>query len=158
MPSPEHIATLTASIATNLIVTNTTVHVLGKKSTSLREYYARLNGIAVALDITSLTWGVLLAQRFAKGSVGQIAAAVVIQLVHDVSFGWWLRRSTVKRPTLDLFRNYAAEHGTGILKVDAVFMVVAVVLSRVFRKLSPHDNALVGTMALYTHLLLLDAL
>ena len=154
----EYGANLTASIVTNLVVTNTIVHVLGLKSKSLRNYYAQLGMTAVALDVTSLLWGVLLAQRLTSDCVDQMAAAVAIQLVHDISFGLWLKTSSIQSPTFDLFRKYAAEHGTSIIKVDAVFMIVAVVLSHVFRNLSPGDNALLGTMALYTHLLFLDAL
>lgn len=157
MPTPVA-ASLTASIVTNLVVTNAVVHVLGHTSRSLREYYAQLHMVAVGMDVTSLLWGVLLAQRVTGNYLGQVVAAVVIQMVHDVAFGAWLNQTTSERATIQLFKRYAAEHGAGILKIDAAFMVVAVTLSRLLALLSTRDVAFVGTFALYTHLLFLDAL
>ena len=152
---------LVASIVTNLVVTNVVVHVLGLESRSLRAYYATLHARAVVLDITSLLWGTLLARRLAGEHdrwVDQIAAAVAIQLVHDVAFGVYLRRAAPRTPTMTLFREYADEHGKGILGVDAAFMVVSVVLSRALATWESRDTMLLGTVALYTHLLFLDAL
>ena len=144
---------------TNLVVTNVVVHLLGLKSESLRAYYATLHMRAVLLDITSVLWGTLLAQRIATGCVDQIVAAVAIQVVHDVAFGVYLQRSTLtSSPTMSLFRAYAKEHGKGILGVDATFMVMSVVLSRVFATWNSRDTMLLGTVVLYTHLLFLDAL
>lgn len=152
-------STLVASIVTNLVVTNVVVHLLGLESKSLRAYYSKLNMRAVLLDITSLLWGTLLAQRLVGDRcVDQIAAAVAIQLVHDVLFGVYLQRATLETPTMTLFREYANEHGKGILSVDATFMIVSVVLSRVLATWESRDTMLLGTVALYTHLLFLDAL
>lgn len=151
--------TIVASILTNLVVTNVVVHVMGLKSKSLRAYYSKLNMRAVLLDITSLLWGTLLAQRIASDRcVDQIVAAVAIQLVHDVLFGGYLQRAAPDTPTMTLFREYANEHGRGILSVDATFMIVSVVLSRVLATWESRDTMLLGTVALYTHLLFLDAL
>ena len=153
------LGTVTASIVTNLVVTNVVVHVLGLKSSSMRVYYAKLNMRAVLLDFTSVIWGTLLAQRVADDQcVNQIAAAVAIQQVHDVLFGVYLQRTASETPTMSLFREYAKEHGKGILSVDATFMIVSVVLSRVLATWESRDTMLLGTVALYTHLLFLDAL
>lgn len=157
--SPSYVDALVASIVTNLVVTNVVVHLLGLTSVSLRAYYEKLNMRAVLLDTTSVLWGTLLAQRVAGNAcVDQIAAAVAIQVVHDVAFGVLLRRSASRSPTMSLFRAYAKEHGKGILSVDATIMIVSVVLSRLFATWEPRDTMLLGTVALYTHLLFLDEL
>ena len=153
--------TLVASIVTNLVVTNVIVHVLDAKSESSRAYYTKLNTRAVLLDITSVLSLTLLAQRITGRNdrcVDQIVAAVVIQMVHDVTFGIYLDRMAPETQTMKLFREYANEHGKRILSVDATFMVVSVVLSRVLATLAPRDTMLLGTVALYAHLLFIDAL
>lgn len=149
--------TLCASVVTNLVVTNVVVRVLGYKSDSLRAYYNELGMLAVGLDVTSLCWGCLLAQRISDGIGAQIVAAVAIQLAHDITFGAWLRRSRSQRRVRQLFRAYASEHGTGILKVDAAFMVVCVSLCHALRRLAAQDVALVGSASLYVHLLSLPS-
>jgi|TARA_E500000178_G_scaffold354463_1_gene423514 hypothetical protein len=152
-------ATLIASIVTNLVVTNVVVHILGFKSESLRVYYSKLNMKAVLLDITSLLWGTLLAQRIAKDRwVDQMVWAIAIQVVHDVAFGMYLKRSASQSTTMSIFRAYSQEHGKAILITDAVFMIVSVVLSRLFSTWDTRDTMLIGTVTLYTHLLLLDSL
>jgi hypothetical protein len=152
-------ATIVAGIVTNLVVTNVVVHVLGHKSKSLRDYYTELNALALVLDVSSIVWGTLLSQRVAGHSCGdQIMAAVAIQVVHDIVFGMILQKTNVNSRTMSLFRSYAREHGAGILSVDAVMMVVSVVLSRALAWWQHADTVLLGTIALYTHVLLLDLL
>lgn len=151
--------TIVASIVANMVVSNVVVHLLGLKSKSLRAYYAKLNMRAVVLDTTSVLWGTLLAQRIVSDRcVDQIVAAVAIQLVHDVVFGIYLQRAAPESPTMTLFREYANEHGKNILTVDATIMIVSVVFSRVLATWTSRNTMLLGTVALYTHLLFLDAL
>lgn len=89
----------------------------------------------------------------------QVAAAVAIQMVHDLTFGAWLQQSTLATPTLDIFRRYATEHGAWILIIDASIMTLAVAFSHALaRRVNPRDTLLIGTLALYTHLMILDAL
>ena len=152
-------ATLVASIVTNLVVTNVVVHVLGLKSASLREWYSRLNMRAVSLDITSVLFGTLLAQRIVGDQwLYQIACAIAIQMLHDVAFGLYLQHSTSQSTTMTIFRAYAQEHGAGILLVDATIMIVSVVLSHLLTIWGTQNTLLLGSTALYIHLLLLDSL
>lgn len=148
-----------AAVLTNLVVSNVVVHALGKKSASLRAYYRELNTTAVLLDTTSLAWGVLLAQRVSSKLAVQVAAAVVIQQVHDVAFGLYLKAyPDAAHRTKSLFAAYAEEHGAGILFVDACFMAVGVVLSHALGNWKTKDVTLAAIVGLYIHLMLLDSL
>jgi hypothetical protein len=153
---------LTAAVLTNLVVTNTIVHGLGLQSHSLRKYYAELKAVAVALDVTSLVWGVLLARKINRSGhvVLDVVLAIAVQVVHDVLFGLHLRSvaSDQLSPTMRLFRAYADEHGRNILVVDAVMMVTCVVLARLMNDWTASSIHLAGALGLYVHLLLLDRL
>ena len=152
------------SIVANLVVSNTVVRLLGLKSHSLSRYYEQLNMIAVCLDITSVTWGVLLAQHILSHRHTEIykvlAVSIAVQVLHDVCFAMWIRRSTSQRQTIRLFQSYAREHGTWILLIDALIMTVAVLVSRVLSNtnMSARGVTLTMSFALYVHLLFLDGL
>lgn len=164
---------LVGSIVANLVVSNTVVRVLGLKSRSLSEYYAQLKMIAVCLDITSVTWGVLLAQQILSTwpSAGAalcaarhaetykvVAVSIAVQVIHDVVFGMWIQRSTSQRPTMKLFQSYSNEHGAWILLIDALIMTTTVFVSRVVKDMSTSGLALTLSFTLYIHLLFLDGL
>lgn len=151
-------ATVASAVFSNLVVSNVVVHALNQKSTSLANYYDRLKMIAVCLDVTSVTWGVLLAQMSTDGVLRQMLLAVLIQTVHDVLFGMFIRSMHRLSPTLKLFRAYADEHGRNILLVDAMIMIIAVIVSHIAKNWSLKANALFGTLSLYIHLLALSGL
>ncbi len=164
MPHASAMSVVIGSIVANLIVSNTVVHVLGKKSHSLSQYYTDLKMIAVGLDITSVTWGVLLAQHILSSGTTDVykvvATSILVQVVHDVLFSMWLKQNTNQRPTTSLFESYAKEHGLWILLIDATIMTLAVIVSRMLsrRRMSISTLTLIGSFSLYLHLLLLDGL
>lgn len=153
---------LVGSIVANFVVGNVIVHGLSQKSESLSRYYRTLRMLAVALDISSVTWGVLLALRLSSPNNDlyvHIRYAVFVQIVHDILFAVPLHGTAgTWSDTLRIFREYSNEHGTWILLIDALIMSVALIVSGRVHSLSEETRGLVGAFVLYVHLLTVDAL
>lgn len=144
----------TAAILVDLVVPLLVVHVLGQKSASFRAWYLRFGASAVAMDVLSMIWGTLLARSLVGGqaSLGtRIAAAIGVQVVHDLAFAYIVARFAKSSAMLQTFYEYQQEHGYWILLIDACMMACVVVAADWMEGRS--DLALVASTGLYLLLL-----
>lgn len=148
-----------ASIAAAALVVDTStaaiLKVSGMGGERVREWYRTLRLGAYTMDVLSLVIGAYIAMRIAPGSLWrQIVAVVIVQMVHDLAFGAFVRSPAARGPLMDLFRRYAAEMGVHILWADAAMMVATVLTAHMLsRRLSTPDTAFVGAAAAYVGLL-----
>lgn len=126
----------------------------GRGGTQVREWYRRYRGDAAAMDVLSLFIGTYLAVRIApSSSLGiQLATAVLIQLAHDIAFGYAVQEfasASSPSPIMALFRKYAEEMGVYILWADGAMIISTLLVARlVLPRLSKRDVvALGGTIA-----------
>ena len=123
------IALLNAALLTDLIVI---ALVPFFKSKSLTQWYRQFGIGAVIADVLVLVLVVWFAHFLYQGNLFVLACiAVGIQLVHDLLFGAFIQRYHGRSPILNVFKEYAKEHGARILLADAA-MVVSTVLFEQF--------------------------
>lgn len=149
------VGALVVDTATLLLLLTT-----GWGGTMVREWYRQLRTGAYLMDVLSLVVGTSLAVRLVGEQAPlwqQLAAAVGVQLVHDLAFGALLRTRWGERGlVMRLFRRYADEMGWNVLWADALMMVATVVVAHVLarRSVSVADATLIGASAAYVGMLL----
>jgi hypothetical protein len=64
-------------------------------------------------------------------------AVVIIGLIHDTAFGYFINKIQSESKIINLFKNYANENGINILIVDVIMLVATLIFSNYFYKLYP---------------------
>tara|TARA_A100001015_G_scaffold303440_1_gene393088 strand:+ start:1110 stop:1586 length:477 start_codon:yes stop_codon:yes gene_type:complete len=124
----------------------------------IREYYKELGLSAYAMDILSITFGVYIALSLSKNFWQQLLLVVIVGLIHDVSFGYFLKNINAKGPILSLFKNYAKEWGAYILWVDASMLLLTLIISYLLTRNFKHENIIfIGVVAFYIGLLVVHS-
>ena len=84
------------------------------------------------MDVTSLTFGTLLATLLTANYYLQFVYVVFIGLIHDISFALFLNSvNTKSSKVLEFFKSYAKENGKKILLIDALMLVSTLFVSNV---------------------------
>ena len=124
----------------------------------VREWYKQFGLSAYAMDVLSLTFGVYIALSLTKELWKQLLLVVIVGLIHDVSFGYFVGNKNVKGPVMTLFRNYANENGAHILWVDALMLISTLITSYVLTNNFEHQNIIfIGVIAFYIGLLVVHS-
>lgn len=134
---------LNAALLTDLIVIALSFSIL--KTPALTMWY-RMFGIgAVITDVLILVIGVLIATFIYPYLFSEyhlfyfIGVVLMVQLIHDLLFGFFLQRYQGNSPILRVFQEYVKEIGTRILLVDAAMMISTVLLQELFA-MSSHNT------------------
>ena len=106
--------------------------------TYIKEWYKQFTIGAYIMDILSIVIGTYLATLISKNIYYQVLAAVIIGVIHDTVFGFFVNKIKTESKILNLFKNYANELGPLILIVDAFMLVSTLLLSNYFYKLFPN--------------------
>lgn len=121
---------------------------------ALNKWYSDFGVVAAFDDVTVIVLGIALAQLLWPGIHGWnlVAAAVVIQLIHDILF--YLIIQIVpdgQNRIIDLFKQYAVEGSWKILVADALMIGSTVVLMEWFEN-NIADNliAFTGVLTAYS--------
>lgn len=143
-------------IASAAIVDSTTVALLfstGAGGRKVREWYRTLRIGAYALDVLSIIIAVSVAIKVTPVLWKQIVCVVAIQLLHDVSFGAFVKSDLSKGPLMQLFKRYATEMGGWILFADAIMLVCTLILAHCLSHADTDTSVLSGLIASYIGLL-----
>lgn len=125
---------------------------------SIKQWYKDLGISAYSMDVLSLTFGVYIAMNLSKDIKKQILFVVLIGLIHDISFGYFLKNKKIKGPVMTIFRNYALENGFNILWVDALMLVVTLILTYFLTKNFKQQNIFfIGVLSFYIGLLVVHS-
>lgn len=125
------LALLNAALLTDLIVITLLLTTFSSKT--LTQWYREFGIGAVLADVLVLVLVVWLAKYLYQGNLFVLASiAVGIQLIHDILFGLFIQRYQGKSPILNVFKNYANEHGAKILLADATMIVSTVLFEHIF--------------------------
>ena len=69
----------------------------------IKEWYKNFTIGAYVMDILSIVIGTYIATRLTSNFYHQIILVVIVGLIHDLSFGFFLNRSGIRTPVLNLF-------------------------------------------------------
>jgi hypothetical protein len=103
----------------------------------IREWYNQFTIGAYLMDVLSIVVGTFLATKISSNIYYQILAVVIIGLIHDTTFGYFINKIQSESKIINLFKNYANENGINILIVDAIMLVATLIFSNYFYKLYP---------------------
>jgi accessory gene regulator protein AgrB len=103
----------------------------------IREWYNQFTIGAYLMDVLSIVVGTFLATKISSNIYYQILAVVIIGLIHDTTFGYFINKIQSESKIINLFKNYANENGINILIVDAIMLVATLLFSNYFYKLYP---------------------
>ena len=122
----------------------------------IKEWYKNFTIGAYVMDILSIVIGTYIATRLTNNFYQQIILVIIVGLIHDLSFGFFLNRSGIRTPVLNLFKNYADELGSTILLVDALMLVSTIVLGYFLKEKLSKDNIIFsGIFTMYFGLLMI---
>ncbi len=142
-------------VAALIVDTVTASYLLGsgRGGTEVRNWYKTLRIGAYSMDVLSLVIGTYLALQIAPDSSiwGQILAVVIVQMVHDIAFGAFVKSKAAKGPLMGLFKRYANEMGVSILIADAIMMVATLLLAK--QLTGRKDLWFLGAVAAYVGML-----
>jgi len=134
---------LNAGLLTDLIVIALSFNVL--KTPSLTLWYKKFGIGAVLADVLILVIGVLIASfiypyLFTEYNLFYfIGLVLVVQLTHDLLFGFFVNRYQGNSPFIGVFKQYVKEIGPRILLVDALMMISTVLLQKLFSMSANND-------------------
>ena len=122
----------------------------------IKEWYKSFTIGAYIMDILSIVIGTYIATLFSSNLYKQLAIVILVGLIHDLSFGYFVTNSGIKSKILDLFNNYAKELGVTILIVDALMLVSTLILSSFLNNnLSFNNISFLGILTFYIGLLMI---
>jgi hypothetical protein len=101
----------------------------------IREWYKQFTLGAYLMDVLSIIIGTYLAILTTDDIYYQIFTVIIIGLIHDITFGFFVNKVQSESKILKLFKDYANELGPTILIVDAAMLVSTILFSRYFHKL-----------------------
>lgn len=114
----------------------------------IREWYNQFTIGAYAMDVLSIVIGTFLATKISNNLYYQILTVIIIGLIHDTTFGFFVNKATTESKIVNLFKNYANENGINILIVDAGMLVSTLIFSSYFYKLFP--NIIISFLSIIT--------
>lgn len=139
------LALLNAALLTDLIVIGLLLTTFSSKT--LSHWYRKFGIGAVLADVLVLVLVVWLAHYLYQGNLFVLATiAVGIQLIHDGLFGLFIKRYQGNSPILNVFKEYAKEHGFKILLADATMIVSTVLFEYLF---SMFNNEILSVFLVY---------
>jgi hypothetical protein len=98
----------------------------------IKEWYKQFTIGAYIMDILSIVIGTYLSTLISDNIIKQLVAVVIIGLIHDITFGYFVNKFDNKSKILNLFKNYANELGPTILLVDALMLIFTLFFSNYF--------------------------
>ena len=120
---------------------------------SLNKWYEQFGIVAVASDCLIIVLGILLTKMLFPSANGWnlVLFAVVIQLVHDILFYFFIVRPlpTGTNKIIDLFKEYGNENGWKILPFDSLMIASTVLLADVLEEYSVQEQSFVGLLGTY---------
>jgi hypothetical protein len=134
---------LNAALLTDLIVIILSFSIL--KTPSLTLWYREFGIGAVLADVLILVIGVLIASFIYPYLFSEynllyfIGIVLLVQLVHDILFGFFVNRYQGNSRILNVFKQYVKEIGYRILFIDASMMISTVLLQKIFAMSSHND-------------------
>ena len=122
---------------------------------TIRQWYKQFTLGAYAMDITSVLIGTYLATLFTPNFYLQLLYVVIIGVIHDTSFGFFINSiNTKSSKILEFFKKYAKEYGKQILFVDALILVSTLLVSNyLLITFSQNNIYFIGILFIYIGLL-----
>ena len=122
-----------------------------KMTTSLDTWYLQFGVVGATTDILVLVLGVLLARMlFNVSGAWLVAAAVLVQLFHDILFGYILAAlPSGQNSIVDLFKQYSEEGRWKILVADAAMIASTVVFAYALDSFAPRYVLFSWLLAVY---------
>lgn len=127
-----------------------------KGGTYIKEWYKSFTIGAYIMDILSIIIGTYIATLFTSNLYKQLVIVILIGLIHDLTFGYFVSNTGIKSKIFNLFNNYAKELGIIILIVDALMLISTLILSNFLHiNLSNNNIYFLGVLTFYIGLLII---
>ena len=121
----------------------------------IKEWYKMFTIGAYSMDILSIVFATYISVLLTDNIYKQLLLVICIGLVHDITFGYFVKNSKTKSKIINLFKNYANELGITILIVDSLMLISTLLLAYFMKKYLERDVILlIGIIVFYIGLLM----
>lgn len=108
----------------------------GKKGgKNVRVWYNNYKIGAYVFDVLSLIIGAIIPIMLTNNLLFQIIIVIIVGLIHDLTFGYFINKSKPKTGISKIFYDYAKEIGATILLVDAILLVSTILSYNLIKSL-----------------------
>lgn len=119
---------------------------------NIKIWYEKYRVGAYLFDVLSLIIGSLIAILFTGNLYIQLFTVVLVGLVHDLTFGYFINKSKPKSGISKLFFDYAKEVKWKILVVDAMMLIGTIVTFNHLKTIDVQYLGLIGSILAYVGL------
>ena len=116
---------------------------------NIRIWYNNYKIGAYVFDVLSLIIGAIIPIILTSNLLFQIIIVIIVGLLHDLTFGYFITKSKPKTGISKLFYNYAKEIGATILLVDAILLVSTILSYNIIKSLDIKMLTFLGASLAY---------
>ena len=116
---------------------------------NIKIWYEKYRVGAYLFDVLSLIFGSALSIILTNNFLMQIITVVVIGLIHDLTFGYFINKSKPKSGISKLFYDYAKELKWKILIVDAMMLIGTILSFNYLKTIDTRYLGFIGSILAY---------
>ena len=122
----------------------------GKKGgKNIRIWYNNYKIGAYVFDVLSLIIGAIIPIMMTNNLLFQIIIVIIVGLLHDLTFGYFINKSKPKSGISKIFYDYAKEIGGTILFVDAILLVSTILSFNILKNFDVKMLTFIGASLAY---------
>ena len=116
---------------------------------NIKIWYEKYRVGAYLFDVLSLIIGSSISILFTNNLLMQIITVVIVGLIHDLTFGFFINKNKPKSGISKLFFDYAKEVQWKILVVDAMMLVATILSFNYLKSIDARYLGLLGSSLSY---------
>lgn len=116
---------------------------------NIRVWYNNYKIGAYTFDVLSLIIGAIIPIMLTNNLLLQIIIVIIVGLLHDLTFGYFITKSKPKTGISKLFFDYAKEIGGTILFVDAILLVSTILSFNILKNFDVKMLTFIGASLAY---------
>lgn len=116
---------------------------------NIKIWYANYKIGAYVFDVLSLVIGSFIPIFITNNYLLQIILVVIIGLIHDIIFGYFIVKNKPTKGISKVFFDYAKEMKTNILVVDSLMLISTIIAFNYLKVLDRHLLGFIGCLLAY---------
>lgn len=116
---------------------------------NIKIWYEKYRVGAYLFDVLSLIIGSSVSILFTSNLLMQILTVIIVGLMHDLTFGYFINRSKPKTGISKLFFDYAKEVKWKILVVDAMMLIGTIITFNYLKTIDVQYLGFIGSVLAY---------
>ena len=116
---------------------------------NIKIWYEKYRVGAYLFDVLSLIIGSSISILFTSNLLFQIITVIIVGLMHDITFGYFINRSKPKTGISKLFFDYAKEVKWKILVVDAMLLIGTIITFNYLKTIDTRYFGFIGSVLAY---------